>query len=200
MSLRRGAGAVLVEGRAGPDGKPRGRGATRPGRGSVARDGAHPCNGQVGAFGHHDWNVGRRAGKVKRWTTGQRLRADDVEPVRGPGMPLAALPSPNCEASRPSASRLPVQWWRGLDSNQRRHSQRIYSPSPLTTRAPLQICFRSHAARLSRASVDRVATARKHAKRLMAASLHPVNRAAVRNHRLFRRSLATHRQPPCGAL
>jgi hypothetical protein len=30
------------------------------------------------------------------------------------------------------------QWWRGLDLNQRRHSQRIYSPSPLTTRAPLQ--------------------------------------------------------------
>jgi hypothetical protein len=30
------------------------------------------------------------------------------------------------------------QWWRGLDLNQRRHSQRIYSPSPLTTRAPLR--------------------------------------------------------------
>src|SRR5690606_8971180 len=29
-------------------------------------------------------------------------------------------------------------WWVGLDSNQRRHSQRIYSPSPLTTRAPTQ--------------------------------------------------------------
>ena len=29
-------------------------------------------------------------------------------------------------------------WWRGLDSNQRRHSQRIYSPPPLATRAPLQ--------------------------------------------------------------
>ena len=28
-------------------------------------------------------------------------------------------------------------WWRGLDLNQRRQSQRIYSPSPLTTRAPL---------------------------------------------------------------
>ena len=28
-------------------------------------------------------------------------------------------------------------WWRGLDSNQRRLSQRIYSPPPLTTRAPL---------------------------------------------------------------
>src|SRR5262249_39818219 len=31
-----------------------------------------------------------------------------------------------------------VFWWRGLDSNQRRLSQRIYSPSPLTPRAPLR--------------------------------------------------------------
>lgn len=30
------------------------------------------------------------------------------------------------------------QWWRELDLNQRRHSQRIYSPSPLTARASLQ--------------------------------------------------------------
>ena len=29
-------------------------------------------------------------------------------------------------------------WWRGLDLNQRRHSQRVYSPSLLTTQAPLQ--------------------------------------------------------------
>src|SRR5690606_4339945 len=31
------------------------------------------------------------------------------------------------------------QWWRRLDSNQRRLSQRIYSPSPLTTRALLRL-------------------------------------------------------------
>ena len=29
-------------------------------------------------------------------------------------------------------------WWRELDSNQRRHSQRVYSPSPLATRASLR--------------------------------------------------------------
>src|SRR5690606_38340711 len=36
------------------------------------------------------------------------------------------------------ARRASEGWWRGLDSNQRRHSQRIYSPSPLATRAPLR--------------------------------------------------------------
>ncbi len=33
-------------------------------------------------------------------------------------------------------------WWRRLDSNQRRHSQRIYSPPPLATRALLLIAAR----------------------------------------------------------
>ena len=31
-----------------------------------------------------------------------------------------------------------LSWWRELDSNQRRHSQRVYSPSPLATRASLR--------------------------------------------------------------
>jgi hypothetical protein len=31
-----------------------------------------------------------------------------------------------------------VGWWRELDSNQRRHSQRVYSPSPLAARASLR--------------------------------------------------------------
>jgi hypothetical protein len=51
------------------------------------------------------------------------------------------------------SSRCPPQqttWWRGLDSNQRRHSQRVYSPSLLTTQAPLRnasFCFSSLVAR-----------------------------------------------------
>ena len=50
------------------------------------------------------------------------------------------LAQPPLKATASEAMRwLPVrQWWRGLDLNQRRHSQRIYSPSPLTTRAPLR--------------------------------------------------------------
>ena len=35
-----------------------------------------------------------------------------------------------------------TEWWRELDLNQRRLSQRIYSPSPLTTRASLQFFVR----------------------------------------------------------
>ncbi len=35
-------------------------------------------------------------------------------------------------------------WWRRLDSNQRRHSQRVYSPSPLATRALLRAITKLH--------------------------------------------------------
>ena len=31
-----------------------------------------------------------------------------------------------------------LNWWWGLDSNQRTQRERIYSPSPLTTRPPHQ--------------------------------------------------------------
>jgi hypothetical protein len=45
---------------------PRGRGATRPGRGSDARDGAHPVNSQKVAVVHaHATDVGLRRSKVK---------------------------------------------------------------------------------------------------------------------------------------
>ena len=36
-----------------------------------------------------------------------------------------------------SASLWLCLWWRRLDSNQRTHSERIYNPSPLTTRTLL---------------------------------------------------------------
>ena len=57
---------------------------------------------------------------------------------------LSVRPLCRPSGNRRSDDRLPAKarsregWWRGLDSNQRRHSQRIYSPSPLATRAPLR--------------------------------------------------------------
>ena len=59
----------------------------------------------------------------------------------------AALPLSYTRADIRFQSRPGMYWWRGLDSNQRRHSQRVYSPSPLTTRAPL------HQLPISRVSV-----------------------------------------------
>ena len=77
-----------------------------------------------------------------------------------------------------TCARLPdQQWWRGLDSNQRRLSQRIYSPSPLTTRAPLQTA----AGAMRRGIFLPIRTNRcrppKSAMRLMARRPNPVNRA-----------------------
>jgi hypothetical protein len=34
---------------------------------------------------------------------------------------------------------LRVSWWAGMDSNHRTQCERIYSPSPLTTRTPAQV-------------------------------------------------------------
>ena len=64
-----------------------------------------------------------------------------------------------------------MQWWRELDLNQRRHSQRIYSPSPLTTRASLHDCVRKE--RPSAASQK--LSHPPHATRLMEPALPAVN-------------------------
>ena len=65
------------------------------------------------------------------------FQASEPQPPHG----SATTPS-DCHQPAFSPGSVP-QWWRGLDSNQRRLSQRIYSPSPLTTRAPLHCCSES---------------------------------------------------------
>ena len=67
----------------------------------------------------------------------QLERVAGIEPAYS-AWKAAALPLSYTRGSRCDALRGPAEWWRGLDLNQRRLSQRIYSPSPLTTRAPLQ--------------------------------------------------------------
>lgn len=47
------------------------------------------------------------------------------------------IKKPACNKNYRLAERI---WWREKDSNLRRRSQRIYSPSPLATREPLHKC------------------------------------------------------------
>jgi hypothetical protein len=69
-------------------------------------------------------------------------RVAGIEPAYS-AWKAAALPLSYTRFSATAA--LPDQrWWRRLDSNQRRLSQRIYSPSPLTTRTLLQFAESVH--------------------------------------------------------
>ncbi len=72
-------------------------------------------------------NVGNR--RLSRSTGLERVTG--IEPVYS-AWKAAALP-----LSYTRIFRSEDEWWRELDLNQRRLSQRIYSPSPLTTRASL---------------------------------------------------------------
>ena len=78
---------------------PRGRGATRPDRGSDARDGAYPENRNELAVGlPHGTDVGLRYGKVKRRLVAEGSRhiagdldcesARKVDPMASPRKPL----------------------------------------------------------------------------------------------------------------
>ena len=66
-------------------------------------------------------------------------RVAGIEPAYS-AWKAAALPL--CYTRRvylePVGSDFRKQWWRGLDSNQRTHSDQIYSLAPLTTRPPLR--------------------------------------------------------------
>src|SRR3990172_6413058 len=73
------------------------------------------------------------------------LFARSLEGVEGiepssPAWKAGALPLSytRLKTSPKSSLLLARKWWRGLDSNQRRLSQRFYRPSPLATRAPLR--------------------------------------------------------------
>src|SRR6218665_90247 len=77
-------------------------------------------------------NVGNR--RLRRSIGLERVTG--IEPVYS-AWKAAALP-----LSYTRIFRSEDEWWRELDLNQRRLSQRIYSPSPLTTRASLQLSVR----------------------------------------------------------
>ena len=72
--------------------------------------------------------------RIRSGNAGGLERVAGIEPAYS-AWKAAALP---LSYTRAFASAFDRQWWRELDLNQRRHSQRIYSPSPLTTRAPLR--------------------------------------------------------------
>jgi hypothetical protein len=74
-------------------------------------------------------------------------------PLEPYGLVSSTTSLPFRRICRPNSNRPrlpPGEWWRGLDLNQRRHSQRIYSPSLLTAQAPLRQvrCHRPRSAAL----------------------------------------------------
>ncbi len=71
--------------------------------------------------------------RIRSGNAGGLERVAGIEPAYS-AWKAAALP-----LSYTRVRRSEKQWWRGLDSNQRSHRQRIYSPSVLTTHAPLQL-------------------------------------------------------------
>ena len=86
-------------------------------------------------FAERSSRCARQRGKSIRNQCFGRLsgleRVTGIEPVYS-AWKAAALP-----LSYTRIFRSEDEWWRELDLNQRRLSQRIYSPSPLTTRASL---------------------------------------------------------------
>ena len=77
--------------------------------------------------------------KINDLLQGER---ESVERVAGIEPAYSAWKAAALPLSYTRGVRSEDEWWRELDLNQRRRSQRIYSPSPLTTRASLQFFVR----------------------------------------------------------